>query len=92
MTPNLLPKLQTLSISSSSLVIDCIELHRMLSARWNADGLTHRLQSAIISGIGIVEGTHSTVIPLLEELTAKGMKIWVETESDRSWSYGWNMG
>jgi hypothetical protein len=91
--PNLLPKLQTLSISSSSLVIDFIELHRMLSARWNADGLGHgvaRLQFVLISGIGIVEGTHSPVIPLLQELTAEGMKIWVETGSDRSTAYGWN--
>jgi hypothetical protein len=95
MTPNFLPKLETLSISSSSLVIDFVELHRMLSARWNADGLGHgvaRLQSVIVSGIGIVEGRHSPVIPLLQELTTQGMKIWVKTGSDRSMAYGWNMG
>jgi hypothetical protein len=91
MTPNLLPKLQMLSIMSPSLIINFIELHRMLSARWNADGLGHRLQSAVISGTSIVEGTRSPVIPLLDELTAKGMKIQVETESDMSMSYGWNM-
>ena len=100
LTPNtgfdvpLLPNLQTLTISSTTLTVDFVELHAMLSARWGGgtdNRAVARLKFVSITGTGIHEASVIPGIPLLQQFIEEGMQVSVNTvvynypNGDRVW-------
>ena len=99
LTPNtgfdvpLLPNLQTLTISSTTLAVDFVELHAMLSARWGRtdNRAVARLKFVSITGTGIHEASVIPGIPLLQQFIEEGMQVSVNTvvynypNADRVW-------